>query len=531
MAGAINLANVAIGFDASKITRGVDLSAGEIRKLSGIVKASESSIDKYNKELKILETAYAKGAISAKRMGEAVEHLKRAHGQLEASPIKAMSNGWTELNSKVQLVLVGARALQAAIRPVFDEMNRIDAINDQAHKLGMSYRDLNTIQLSLGESSGLAADDIAKAMQKLSIGISEAISTGKGAHAEALKTLGLNASALAGKNQVNQLADIADAMGGIVSQSERLKLTFDLFGKAGAGLVSSFDEGGGKLREMAEFADKVGLNLSGPVVEGINNANDSLGRLQMATGGWVAQLTGGAAPGIQAIADDLLKLIGLSGQAEENFANIGTHMAMTYGVMKDAANMPNSIFKTLSDVTMGKSLGQSIGESLAGSNAVGMGNAALDAQEANKKQAEEKANQQKATSERADQSAKEIEERKRLEEQIKDWNKSDLEERAHIEELAKDKADYASREKKIWDDAGERDLKARFGNDNPMNVSDKIAPALKAGSVEAYKFMLNQKDKVADIAERQAEIAEESKDILNKQLDALNNMPQLRLAR
>jgi hypothetical protein len=530
MAGSINLANVALGFDSSKITKGVDLSAGEIRKLSGIVKASESSIDRYNRELHLLETAYAKGAISAKRMAEATDHLRKTHGQLDVAKVNAFSNGWTEMASKVALVRQGFEALKGIVSPVFDEMNRIDKINDQAHRLGMSYRDLNTIQLSLGESSGFAADDIAKAMQKLSLGLSEAISTGKGAHADALKTLGLSASALAGKSQVNQLADIADAMEGIVSQSERLKLGLDLFGKGNAGLVAGLDEGGGKLREMAEFADKVGINLSGPVAEGINNANDSLGRLKMATDGWTAQITGGAAPGIQAIADDLLKLVGLAGQAEEKFANIGTHMAMTYGVMKDAANMPNSIFKTLSDVTMGKSLGQSLGESLAGSKAVGMGNAAMDAQEANKRQAVEKEAQQKATAVRADQTAKDKAAADEIVRNIGTWFDNILDKGKGISDELQANSKRNEAEKKIRGDFDEREAK-RLKNNNPMNISDTIAPALKAGSVEAYKFMLSQKDKAADVAERQAQIAEESKEILNKQLDAMNNMPKLGLAR
>ena len=80
MAGSINLANVAIGFDASKITRGVDLSAGEMRKLGAVIKASESNLDRYADAMKLLDVAQQKGALSADRLAAAQDHLAKKYG-------------------------------------------------------------------------------------------------------------------------------------------------------------------------------------------------------------------------------------------------------------------------------------------------------------------------------------------------------------------------------------------------------------------------------------------------------------------
>jgi len=80
MGGSINLANVAIGFDASKIQRGVDMSAAEMRKLGSVVKDSESDIDKYASAMKLLDIAQQKGAITADRLAAAQEQLAKKYG-------------------------------------------------------------------------------------------------------------------------------------------------------------------------------------------------------------------------------------------------------------------------------------------------------------------------------------------------------------------------------------------------------------------------------------------------------------------
>lgn len=80
MAGTINLANVALGFDASALTRGVDLSAGEIRKLGAVVRASESDLDKYSSAMKLLDVAQQKGAVTADRLAVAQDHLAKKYG-------------------------------------------------------------------------------------------------------------------------------------------------------------------------------------------------------------------------------------------------------------------------------------------------------------------------------------------------------------------------------------------------------------------------------------------------------------------
>ena len=80
MAGSINLANVALGFDSSQITKGVDLSASEIRKLGAVVKSSESDLDKYASAMRLLDIAQQKGAVTSERLAAAQDQLAKKYG-------------------------------------------------------------------------------------------------------------------------------------------------------------------------------------------------------------------------------------------------------------------------------------------------------------------------------------------------------------------------------------------------------------------------------------------------------------------
>ena len=80
--------------------------------------------------------------------------------------------------------------------------------------------------------------------------------------------------------------------------------------------------------------------------------------------------------------------------------------------------------------------------------------------------------------------------------------------------------DQEFRERKRVEDAAQKqeDDNKKVGN---------IAPALKAGSVEAYKYMLSQKDKAGQVAEKQLVITTEALEIGKRQLSALENFQQL----
>jgi tape measure domain-containing protein len=100
---------------------------------------------------------------------------------------------------------------------------------------------------------------------------------------------------------------------------------------------------------------------------------------------------------------------------------------------------------------------------------------------------------------------------------------------ARIEELRAQGAIGEDLAKQGIDRAGQKLIGQANAADksNALGISQTIAPALKAGSVEAYKFMLGQKDKLFEAAQEQNKTSLDQLDIAKQQLTALQNQPLL----
>jgi hypothetical protein len=73
-------------------------------------------------------------------------------------------------------------------------------------------------------------------------------------------------------------------------------------------------------------------------------------------------------------------------------------------------------------------------------------------------------------------------------------------------------------------------LKSDLKNDNPNNIAAAVAPALRAGSAEAYRFLMNQRNEAAEIAKEQADIAREQLGVQQQQLEAFQNSQMIGIA-
>jgi hypothetical protein len=100
---------------------------------------------------------------------------------------------------------------------------------------------------------------------------------------------------------------------------------------------------------------------------------------------------------------------------------------------------------------------------------------------------------------------------------------------ARIEELRAQGAIGEDLAKQGIDKAGQKLIGQANAADksNALGISQTIAPALKAGSVEAYKFMLGQKDKLFEAAQEQNKTSLDHLDVAKQQLTALQNQPLL----
>lgn len=212
----------------------------------------------------------------------------------------------------------GVAAAGVAIGTVFvrNAMNAIDALAKTADRLGMTTEGLARMRYA-AEQTGVAANTLDMAMQRMTRRIAEAAND-TGVAKDALKELGLDAKALAQMRPEEAFHAIADAMRGVTSQSERVRLAFKLFDSEGVSLVNTLDLGAEGLRAMGEEADALGLSLSRVDAAKVEQANDALTRIRRMIDGIANRITVHLAPYIAGVAD----LIAHWGLETQGFRNI-----------------------------------------------------------------------------------------------------------------------------------------------------------------------------------------------------------------
>lgn len=197
---------------------------------------------------------------------------------------------------------IGAAAAAGAIavRGVNEQLKEIDNTGDAAKRLGISFNDLVVSRMALGRSSGLDEGTIDTSLQKMQMNLLKARDDG-GALNDQLKSLGLDAGKLLEAGPVEALKQVSAAAQGMSEPIDQSKLAFDLFGKAGVGLVTALRDGPEAIEEMERRAKELGLTLSQTQVEQVGAANDAWDDMLLIATGVFRQIAVEVAPVMTAI--------------------------------------------------------------------------------------------------------------------------------------------------------------------------------------------------------------------------------------
>ena len=155
------------------------------------------------------------------------------------------------------LVAFGAAATAALVETV----KQVIELSDEANQLAKSARavgaSVEDIQLLGGAMDLLTRGgvDAARAIQDLQRNMAD-VRDGTGEAQDAFAKLGLSADDLADLPVSEQVATIADRMGGLQDAAERTQVAMDIFGRSGRGMAEAFALGGDAIREATqEIAD------------------------------------------------------------------------------------------------------------------------------------------------------------------------------------------------------------------------------------------------------------------------------------
>ena len=227
--------------------------------------------------------------------------------------------GGAVLSAKTAIVgLVGAAGFGALIK---QGLAAGDSLAKTADKIGVTTEALAGMRHA-AELTGVSTETMDMALQRFTRRASEA-AIGTGEAKGALQELGINAKELVKLPLDKQMEVVADAMGGLTTQSDRVRIAMKLFDSEGVALVNTLGGGSEALREMISEAETLGITLSRVETAQIEAANDSFTRAKGVITGLVNQISVNLAPVLQVLAD------GFTNSAVEanKLGNVGEQVA------------------------------------------------------------------------------------------------------------------------------------------------------------------------------------------------------------
>jgi len=187
-------------------------------------------------------------------------------------------------------------------------MANIDVLAKQARSLGLTTQAFQKMAMVAGEA-GVEAGNLSNMLGKMQRNIDE-LRQGTVTQTEAFGRLGVSIADLQGLSPDDQFAKIASSLDAIKDPAEKTALAMEVFGKSGRDAINMLSDYGSKAAEAAEFQNRFGIAVSQASAEGVERANDAVGRLGMVMQGLGNTMAGAVAPGIEATANALIAFAG-----------------------------------------------------------------------------------------------------------------------------------------------------------------------------------------------------------------------------
>jgi hypothetical protein len=262
------------------------------------------------------------------------------------------------LNMKTAIVgAVGAGGFGALIQ---SSINAGDELAKTADKLGVTTQALAGLRHA-AELTGVSTGTMDMALQRFTRRAAEA-ANGTGEAKGALRELGIDAESIVRLPLDEQMNIVAEAMSGVETQSDRVRLAMKLFDSEGVALVNTLGGGADALKAMTEEAEHLGLTLSRTDTAQMEAANDAITRLQAVFTGLTNQLAVAFAPIITFVADAFRQ----AALDTSEFGRIGQMVASgvvkAFGVVRNMIHGVQIVFKTaeLSVLQLAAAFGQKL---------------------------------------------------------------------------------------------------------------------------------------------------------------------------
>lgn len=208
---------------------------------------------------------------------------------------------------KTTLATLGVGFSLAAMRSfVQNAIDASDHLNDLSKKTGVAVETLGGLGFA-AQQSGSSLDSMADAFGKLNRSIAEA-GAGNAEKAAAFRLLGVSVKDASGnmRSADEVFADLADRFANYEDGANKVALAVALFGKAGADIIPTLNEGGAKLRENVEYFKRYS-GVSQETAERADQFNDTLAKLSLLSTAFGNKVASALLDPLQAIADHMVE--------------------------------------------------------------------------------------------------------------------------------------------------------------------------------------------------------------------------------
>jgi hypothetical protein len=259
MAGKNYDINFRIKTDASKSRKELSMTVAEFKDFNKTVKASQTPLDRFEKDLSDLNKAFKTGKLRGDQYRHALERIQTRYKGVEKEQKKVASG-----LSKFSKSLVGFAAgyasistIESAFRGIADEMQRIDKVGKISTALGVSPEFLSQLDFVAQRTSGLVEGGAVKAIEKMTRRVAEA-AMGTGEAIKAIEMLGLEAKALAALSPEQQFKVLSEAMRGVTDEGKRIVIATKLFDDEQAKLHTTMALTNSEMNDQITLAEKLG---------------------------------------------------------------------------------------------------------------------------------------------------------------------------------------------------------------------------------------------------------------------------------
>jgi hypothetical protein len=262
-----------------------------------------------------------------------------------AKTFQAIKSSVMSLNKSVLglgATIAGAAGLAGFGAMAKGAMDTADKIHKLNIRLGASTEALSQYR-HVADMSGVSFDTLTMGWQRMTRRVAEAAND-TGEARGALEELGISAVELAQLKPEEQFEILADAIRGVESPADRVRLAMKLFDSEGVSLLQMMEGGAEGLRSMRDEADRLGMTLSKTTVTNIALANDAIAKVTSRVNASVMALVGEMAPALIDVAE------GVGGWIDANRELIGQNMKTVLSALAITGKTLIPVFKFIGDV-------------------------------------------------------------------------------------------------------------------------------------------------------------------------------------